>query len=564
MFEGIVINKGLAINKTFVKKINNVKIEYRNIGNVEGEIQKLDRAKKLVCKHLEEIHEKTLKLLGEEEANIYTNHLKTLNSSILVGQVKKDIEEQSANAEFILNKIRKKYVKMYSNVDDVYLKRKSDSIQYVIRMLILEIMDFDTNNLDDLDEACILVSKTMSKNDYLKLANKDLKGIILEDSNKYAYAKILGETLKIPVIVGVKDASKRIRTGEKLILDCAGLGNIVLEPSEEEVQIYEKMLQFDNNENETEEFLSKILEDNDRRLVSSIVNTSGLANNDDLKVALVKTEFSYIGRNQIPKFADLVEDYEKIYASDAVALPLVFRALNVNSEHEIPFSYRIRERNPLMGLRGSKWLLSHRKIMVEQIAAIIKASGDATPQILFSNIGNYNQIIEIKVVIEEAKILAGVDDDKEVKIGVEIDNPSSAILLKTFSDEIGFVIINSSKLTEFLKGVDKSNEYANLDYDVLCPSVIKFIFDTIQAAHEDGLFVSVMGDITKDIKIFPLLLGMGVDQIIVEERYKNAWWYIHKTDIKKWREILTRCMEVNSSYNVSMIINEEITKMLDV
>ncbi len=564
MFEGIVINKGLAINKTFVKEINNVKIEYRNIENVEAEIQKVDKARDLVCKRLEEIHQKTLRLLGEEEAAIYTNYLKTLNSSILVGQVKKDIEEQGANAEFILNKIRKKYVKMYSTVDDLFLKRKSDSIQYIIRMLILEIMDFDTNNLDDLADGCILVSKTMSKNDYLKLANKNLEGIILEDSNKYAYAKILGETLKIPVIVGVKDASRRIKSGEKLILDCTGLGNIVLEPSMEELKIYEKMIQFASSENETEEFLTKILEDNDNRLVSSILNVNELNNNGDLKIGLVKTEFSYIGKNIVPKFDDLVDEYEKVYASSSILSDVIFRVLSINSEHDIPFAYRIRERNPLMGLRGSKWLLNHRKIMVEQIAAIIKASGENTPYIAFSNISNYNQVIEIKVVVEEAKMLAGVDDDKAIKIGVEIDNPSSAILLRTFSDDIAFVIINSTRITEFLKGIDKSNEYANLDYDVLCPSVIKFVFDTIQSAHEEGLFVSIMGDITKDIKNFPLLLGMGTDQLIVDERYKNAWWYIHKTDVKRWRSILKNCIEEKSSYNVAMIINEEITKMLEI
>ncbi len=562
MFEGIVINKGLSIEKVFVKEVKNVRIEFREVQNVNRELDRLEEARKIVEEELNKRYEKTLQLLGEDEAKIYKTHLKTLNSSVLIGQVRKDVQEKKINAEFLLNRIRRKYSSMYLNVGDNFLKKKSDSIQYVIRMLILKLLRFETNNLFDFVEGSILIAKHISKNDYLQLADKDIAGIIVEDSGKYAYAKILAETKKIPLIVGVKNVSRYAPTGTRIIMDCSKIGVIILNPRDDEIIMYEKMVQFNNDELELDTFLQDMVnEDSNYILVSSTENKDAIKKQGPVKLGFVKTEFSYIGKEKAPSVSELVKEYEEIIENNITTNPLTFRVLDVSSEQDIPFAYNIKEKNPSLGLRGSKWLLNKREILIDQLLAIMLATKEENVNIAFPNVTHYSQLLEVKLVLDEAKLLANASIEKEVKLGLIVDTPAAALMIETLSDDIDFVLIDSTKLTELIKGVDRNNEFVNEAYDPIDPSVLKFIYYTVQNAHNEGLFVSIMGVLAGDGSRIPMLIGMGVDQIIMDNSLKNGRWYVFKTVKEHWNGVVEDCIECKSSYNVTMIINEELTKI---
>ncbi len=562
MFEGIVINKGLSINKVFVKEVKNVRIEFREVQNVGRELDRLESARKIVEEELNKKYEKTLELLGEEEAKIYKTHLKTLNSSILVGQVKKDVQEKKINAEFLLNRIRRKYSNMYDNVVDNFLKKKSDSIQYVIRIMILKLLNFETNNLSDYVEGSILLAKHISKNDYLQLADKKIAGIIVEDTSKYSYAKILAEAQNIPLIAGVKNISRYVETGDSLILDCNEVGLIILNPRDEEALMYKKMLQFNNDELELDSFLQDMEdEDDDYVLVSSIENNDVLKKQWPVKLGFIKTEFSYIGREEAPSVDELVSTYEEIIKKNGTTNPITFRVLDVSSEQDIPFVYNVKERNPSLGLRGSKWLLNNREILLDQLVAILLATKEDNVNIAFPNLTHYSQLLEIKLALDEAKMMANISVEKELKLGLIVDTPAAALMIENISDDIDFVLIDSTKLTELIEGVDRNNDYVNEAYDPMSPSVIKFIYHTVQNAHNEGLFVSIMGVLAEDGGRIPLLMGMGVDQIIIDKALKNGRWYVYKTVKAHWNDIVESCILSKSSYNVTMIVNKELTKL---
>ncbi len=561
MFEGIVINKGLAIGKIFVKENINVRIEFREVDNIKREIAKLEQARELVEKDIQIKYEKTVNLLGEEEAKVYKTHLKTLNSPILMGQVKKDIQEKKINAEFVLNGIRRKYMDMYSRVNDSFLMKKSDSIQYVVKMMILKMLEFETDNLSEFQDGSILIADTINKSDYLKLANKDIKGIIIEDRGGYAYAKILGEMKNIPVIVGVQNISRYVSNNNEVILDCADIGIIILNPTSYEMNTYEKIVQFNGSELDLDELLKNISDDvKDDFILHSIDSLPNSNAENKGRVGFINTEFSYIGRVEPPKVKELVEDYKSVLRDFDRQSPVIFKVLDTNSERNISFVYNAQEKNPLMGLRGSRWLLNERQIMIDQLVAMMIATGDEEIHIAFPNVVNYNQILEIKLAIDEAKIFAQLGMDKIVKVGVIVDTPSAGLLIEAFCEDIDFVIIDSTKITEFIKGIDKNNRYVNESYEVICPSVIKFMLNTIRTAHKEGLFVCVLGDIVRDLTI-PLLIGMGVDKIITDKELKNANWYVYKTDKEHWSDVVDNCISKKSSYQVSMILNEEIMKI---
>ncbi len=565
MFEGIVINNGLSIENVFVKEVKNVRIEFREVQNISRELDRLEEARKIVEEELKGKYERTLQLLGEDEAKIYRTHLKTLNSSILVGQVKKDIQEKKINAEFLLNRIRRKYYNMYGDVGDSFLKKKSDSIQYIIRMLILKLLRFETNNLFDYIEGRILIAKHISKNDYLQLADKKITGIIVEDSSKYAYAKILAETQKIPLIVGVKNISKYVDNSARVILDCSKIGVIILNPRDDEVRMYEKMVQFNNDDLELDSFLQDVMgEDEDYILTSSIENKEVLKKQGPVKLGFIKTEFSYIGREKAPSVEELVKDYEEIIEKNDTIKPITFRVLDVSSEQDVPFAYNIKESNPRLGLHGSKWLLNNREILINQLLAIIIATKNYDVNIAFPNITHYSQLLEIKLALDEAKLLANVGVEKEVRLGLIIDTPASALSIENFSDEIDFVLIDSTKLIELIKGVDRNNEYVSDDYDPISPSVLRFVYNIVEDAHHEGLSVSIMGVLSNDGSRIPLLIGMGVDKIIIDGVIKNSRWYVFKTVKEHWNEVVERCIECKSSYNVRMILNEELTKITSI
>src|SRR5690606_20607291 len=100
LLKGSSASPGIAIGKALVLKSQELKIEKREVKFTEGEIARLQVAIEKAAKEIENIREKTLKEMGEDEAQIFEAHLMLLQDPEFFDQTKSLIEQSNVNAEY--------------------------------------------------------------------------------------------------------------------------------------------------------------------------------------------------------------------------------------------------------------------------------------------------------------------------------------------------------------------------------------------------------------------------------------------------------------------------------
>ena len=102
--------------------------------------------------------------------------------------------------------------------------------------------------------------------------------------------------------------------------------------------------------------------------------------------------------------------------------------------------------------------------------------------------------------------------NKEIKVGMMIEIPATAIMADTFAKECDFFSIGTNDLIQYTIAAERGNtQIANL-YTKNHPAVIKLIKQTIDAAHNNGIFCGMCGEAASNFQYIPLLIGLGLDE----------------------------------------------------
>ncbi len=196
---------------------------------------------------------------------------------------------------------------------------------------------------------------------------------------------------------------------------------------------------------------------------------------------------------------------------------IIIRTLDVGADKQIDYFDLDVEENPALGYRAIRICLTRKKIFKTQLRALLRAGVYGNVSIMIPMIASLWELLEAKKILQEVK------DDlknegiayKDPEFGIMIETPSAVIIADDLAKEVDFFSIGTNDLTQYTIAVDRQNPNLEKFYDPRHPAVLKMIKMTVQAGHNEGIWVGICGEMAADIGLTETFLSYGVDELSV-------------------------------------------------
>ena len=516
MIKGKGISKGVGFGKVLIVEKQDRKIKKEIAENIEKELQRFKIALEEVQKDIEETMEKS----SGTEKEIMTAYLMLVQDPTLTIETENLIKNSKYNAEYATEEGFDKIVKMFEKIEDNYMAERARDIKDIKNKIIAKLFNEDNINLSQLQEKTIIVAKELTTSDTAKLDFKNVSGIITEIGGVNSHTAIMARTHSIPFITEIYKITEVFNDVEYIGMNGSN-GEIYLNPSKDEenklLEIQRKIFE-ENNELEKYKNIETITKDGFKvELLSNIGIPSDINKVLDCTaegIGLFRTEFLYMDSKQMPTEEEQFFAYKEV-AEKMQGKPVIIRTLDVGGDKEIKYLNLPKEENPFLGYRAIRLCLDNIEMFKIQIRAILKASAYGNVFIMIPMISSIEELRRTKEIVEQCKNELNeknIPYKKDIKLGIMVEIPSTAIMAEKFAKECDFFSIGTNDLIQYTVAVERGNEKIAGLYSKYHPAVIKLIKCTIDGAHKEGIFCGMCGEVAGDSKFIPLLIGMGLDE----------------------------------------------------
>jgi phosphoenolpyruvate-protein phosphotransferase (PTS system enzyme I) len=524
VYRGIGVSAGICRGKVLILHRARHVIARRELleNEIPVEINRFEKALLQTRRQVSEIQHSVAKNMGAAEAGVFEAHLLMLEDQTLVGEVVRMIREQKSNAEHAFHSVAERYAKVLLAAEDEYLReRASDMRDLASRVLdnLLEVKD--QSNLSHLAESCILVSHDLSPSTTAQLDKKLALGFATDIGGQTSHTAIMARSLGIPAVVGLKIVSEELETGDYVLLDGYN-GTVVVNPTDQTLFEYGQLAKIKAT---LEEKLREIQRQPTITLDGKPVQLSAnIEDQNDIEaviasgaegVGLFRTEFVFINRETLPT----EEEQYKVYRHVAVALkpqPVIIRTLDLGGDKFASHLQLAPEMNPFLGWRAIRFCLAQPELFRTQLRAILRASAEGNVKMMYPMISGLDELNQANALVEKYKAELRAEQipfAENLEIGAMIEIPSAALIADALARRAKFFSIGSNDLIQYALAADRTNERVSHLYEPTHPAIVRLIKTTVDAAHKNGIWAGVCGEIAGDPVLAPLLIGLGVDKL---------------------------------------------------
>jgi len=520
LIKGIAASSGISIGKAFRLVEPVLSFEEKTVENPDAEIERFRQAVEKAKNELNILKSQTEKRLGKEQGAIFEAHLLVLSDPEFVGAVEEKIKSERKNAEAVLDETAKGFIQILEKLDNEYMRERTADIRDVTKRLMAYLLDVSVPNPGLISEEVIIVAKDLTPSDTAQLDRKFVKGFTTDIGGRTSHSAIMARSLEIPAVVGTKTATETIQDGDLLILD--GLsGEVYVNPTEELLAAYkEKQKQYEKQLAEWRKLVGEPTVSSDGHRVELAANIgspkdvkAALANGAE-GVGLFRTEFLYMDKTELPSEEEQFEAYKAVLEG-MKDKPVIIRTLDIGGDKELPYLSLPKELNPFLGFRAIRLCLDRTDIFRTQLRALLRASTYGKLRIMFPMVATLDEFRKAKAIFleEKEKLQAeGVPVSDSIQLGIMVEIPSTAVLADLFAKEVDFFSIGTNDLIQYTMAADRMNERVSYLYQPYHPSILRLVKRVIDAAHNEGKWAGMCGEMAGDEKAIPLLVGLGLDE----------------------------------------------------
>jgi phosphoenolpyruvate-protein phosphotransferase (PTS system enzyme I) len=536
--QGISASQGIAYGQIFVYLRSEIQVPTYQVDPDKriDEIARFDRALLVTRQQIAKIQDEVEKSLGKNEALIFDAHLLVLEDQALISETIREFETTGRNIESCFDAVSNKYIQAFSEIDDEYLRERAGDIQDVAQRVLQNLLGQAENSLSRLVERRIVVANDLSPSDSAGIDRGSGLAIVTESGSKTSHAVIVARSMKVPAVVGVRDLTKRVKTGDWMLVD-GYEGLVILNPTEATLFRYGKI------QSRKKSIEGKLLEANRQESVTldgvAVTLMANIEKVDEVAqvkeyfaqgVGLYRTEYLFLNASRIPTEQEQFLAYKAVVEALAPN-PVIIRTLDLGGDKPMASNPDLfpKEANPFMGYRAIRFCLDNPDLFKDQLRAILMASSHGKAMMMYPMISGAEEVALANAILDQCKVelrARGQPFDEAMEVGTMIEIPSAAAIIDLLEKHCDFFSIGTNDLIQYMLAIDRGNDRIAHLYEPAHPAILRTLKRIVDDAHALGVKVGVCGEMAGDPVYTPLLLGLGVDSLSMSPSLLPAVKYL--------------------------------------
>ncbi len=522
--KGNSVCNGIACGKIFFINKASVNIERKPTDDIPKELNRLENAVTKGIDELDELRRKTEKSANTDTAGIFDTHILMLSDDDFTNDIKSYITENKVCAEYAVSEISKKYVQLFRNMDNAYLRERSRDVADISERLINILSDTEYNSLTSGN--VIIAADDLSPSETAGFDREHVMGFILKGGSATSHTSILAKTMNIPAIINIGDALTPDYDGKTAYIDGSD-GKIYIEPDTattemlENKRIHEKMRLEELNKLKGKPNITK----NSKEImlfanITTSADVDRIIDNDARGIGLLRSEFLYMDRKTLPSENELFEMYKSI-AEKMDCKPVIIRTLDIGADKKTDALDLPYEENPALGWRAIRICLERTDIFETQLRAIYRASAYGNIYIMLPMIISVDEVVRAKEIIKKvcSDLKAENIPFKEIPVGIMIETPAAAIISDKLAKHVDFFSVGTNDLTQYTLAADRQNPHLSKLYTAHHTAILRLIKLAADNIHKEGKWIGICGEAAADNELLKLFIAIGIDEFSVSSGY---------------------------------------------
>ena len=513
---------GVEIGKIAFYKRNERQVKRWHVEDTKEEIKRFEDAKLKAIKQLDELCEKAMKDVGEENAMIFEMHQIMLHDLDYNESITHIITGQKVNAEYAVSTTADNFARMFSSMDDAYMQGRATDVKDISER-VLNILSGAGQSGIDTEVPVIVAADDLVPSETVQLNKEMVLGFATMYGSSNSHTAILARTMNIPAIIGLGEELKTEYDGAFAIID-GFAGKIYINPDEDTLKIMkEKQAEDRAKKALLQELKGKeniTLSGRKINIYANIGNSSDVGlvlQNDAGGIGLFRSEFLYLENDNFPTEEQQFSVYKWV-AENMAGKKVIIRTLDIGADKQVDYFKLDKEENPALGYRAIRICLTQLDIFKTQLRALLRASAFGQIAIMFPMIISVNEVKQIKAILEDVKTElreAGIMFNEDIEIGIMIETPAAVMVSRELAKEVDFFSVGTNDLTQYTLAIDRQNPKLDTFYDPHHPAVLAMIQMAADNAHAEGKWIGICGELGADLELTEVFLEMGIDELSV-------------------------------------------------
>ena len=522
LLQGKGVSKGIAEGPLYFLQKPDTTIVKETGKDIDAEKARIAEAKEKSAAQLLALAEKCREEAGDDAAFVFETHAMFLDDDDYVEGINDCLASERCNAEYAVRTAGDTFAAMFAAMDDAYMSARAADIKDITQRLLNNLMGIVEGGIDS-DVPVILCADDLAPSETLQLDKSLILGFALQGGSGTSHTAILARTMGIPAICGLGDALTEELNGREGWID-AETGEIILDPDEITLKGLEMKAK---KQAELKELMQTMIGQEDVTLdgkkiklycnIGSPEDVAAVKANDGQGIGLFRSEFLYLATDDYPTEDAQFEAYKAV-AEAMEGKRVIIRTLDIGADKQVDYFEMKPEENPALGVRAIRICLNRPEVFRTQLRALYRASAYGKVAIMFPMITSVWEVKECKracqAVMKELDE-EGIPYNADTELGIMIETPASVFMARDLAKEVDFFSVGTNDLTQYTLACDRQANDLGKFFDPHHPAVLRALKQAADAAHAEGIWIGICGELGADTELLPTFLAIGIDELSV-------------------------------------------------